>query len=130
MDLIGNLNEGVFRADGRFSFRGYGLGWSSISAHRTQRPRDTSSLLRSALHALQRHPRAEVTRVVDRLCTCASASGALARVRFPAPWPGLAWPGPATPARGRFPWPLAWPGLARPPPPGPPGPRGLQKFVG
>jgi hypothetical protein len=35
-DLKGNLNEGVFRSDGRFTFRGYGIGWSSISAHRTQ----------------------------------------------------------------------------------------------
>jgi hypothetical protein len=35
-DLKGNLNEAVFRKDGQFSFRGYGIGWSSIQAHRTQ----------------------------------------------------------------------------------------------
>jgi hypothetical protein len=35
-DLKGNLNEGVLRKDGQFTFRGYGIGWSSIQAHRTQ----------------------------------------------------------------------------------------------
>lgn len=35
-DLKGNLNEGVLRKDGQFTFRGYGIGWTSIQAHRTQ----------------------------------------------------------------------------------------------
>ena len=35
-DLKGNLNEAVMRKDGQFSFRGYGIGWASIQAHRTQ----------------------------------------------------------------------------------------------
>ena len=36
MDLQGNLSEGVLRADGRFHFRGLGLGYASTQAHRTQ----------------------------------------------------------------------------------------------
>ncbi|MBX3229300.1 MAG: hypothetical protein KIT84_18235 [Labilithrix sp.] len=36
MDLKGNLSEGVFRADGRYHFRGLGIGYASTQAHRTQ----------------------------------------------------------------------------------------------
>jgi len=41
MDLKGNLHEAVLRPDGMFSYRGYGVGWSSVTAHlpQTRQPR-------------------------------------------------------------------------------------------
>jgi hypothetical protein len=36
MDLKGNLHEAVLEPDGTFDYRGYGVGWSSLQAHRNQ----------------------------------------------------------------------------------------------
>jgi len=36
MDLKGNLHEAVIKPDGLFDYRGYGVAWSSIQAHRNQ----------------------------------------------------------------------------------------------
>ncbi|MDF2696816.1 MAG: Tryptophan synthase alpha chain [Labilithrix sp.] len=36
MDLKGNLHEAVLKPDGLFDYRGYGVAWSSVQAHRNQ----------------------------------------------------------------------------------------------